>query len=116
MIKHIFVSFLMLASFAVTMAGDEVLLFNGKDLAGWTADVPAADKDSSVSPSFVVRNGMLVSLGKPGGHLITDRTYSDYRLVVEYRFPKEGETAGYWFMLPNREPSMRCSPSRLKYR
>jgi hypothetical protein len=94
MIKHIFVSLFVLASFATTMAGDEILLFNGKDLAGWTADVPAADKDSSVSPSFVVRNGMLVSLGKPGGHLVTDKTYSDYRLVVEYRFPKEGGNCG----------------------
>lgn len=94
MIKHIFASLVVLASFAMTLAGDEILLFNGKDLAGWTADVPAADKDSSVSPSFVVRDGMLVSLGKPGGHLITDKTYSDYRLVVEYRFPKEGGNCG----------------------
>jgi hypothetical protein len=29
---------------------------------------------------------MLVSMGKPGGHLITNQQYRDYRLVVEYRF------------------------------
>ena len=29
---------------------------------------------------------MLVSLGKPEGHLITDASYRDYRLEVEYRF------------------------------
>jgi hypothetical protein len=44
------------------------------------------DKDSSVKSPFIIRNGMLVSLGKPGGHLITDKDYQNYRLEVEYRF------------------------------
>jgi hypothetical protein len=63
-----------------------VNLFNGKDLSGWHTDVPAMDKDSSIKSPFVIRKGMLVSLGKPGGHLITDKDYRDYRLEVEYRF------------------------------
>ena len=61
-------------------------LFNGRDLSGWTADVPAKDTDPSVRDSFIVRNGMLVSLGTPQGHLLTDRLYQNYRLEVEYRF------------------------------
>jgi hypothetical protein len=61
-------------------------LFNGKDLAGWEADVPARDTDQSVRDSFIVRNGLLVSLGKPEGHLVTKSAYRDYRLEVEYRF------------------------------
>jgi len=69
-------------------------LFNGKDLSGWTADVPARDKDPKGPPSFVVRDGMLVSLGKPEGHLVTDAEYRDYRLVVEYRFPGKGGNCG----------------------
>ncbi len=63
-----------------------IALFNGRDLAGWHADVPAKDGDPSAPDSFVVRDGMLVSLGTPEGHLVTDATYSDYRLVVEYRW------------------------------
>lgn len=63
-----------------------VSLFNGIDLSGWHADVPAIDKDSSLISPFIVRHGLLVSLGKPGGHLITDKEYQDYRLEVEYRF------------------------------
>jgi hypothetical protein len=39
----------------------------------------------AVNP-FIVRNAMLVSLGTPGGHLITDKIYRDYRLEVQYRF------------------------------
>jgi hypothetical protein len=61
-------------------------LFNGKDLEGWTVDVPAADTVPGISPSFIVRNGMLVSLGKPEGHLITNKEYQNYKLEIEYRF------------------------------
>lgn len=63
-----------------------VSLFNGKDLSGWHADVPAMDKDATLKSPFIVRNGLLVSLGTPGGHLITDNIYQNYRLEVEYRF------------------------------
>ena len=61
-------------------------LFNGKDLTGWHIDVPDMDKDKSLKNPFIVRSGMLVSLGTPGGHLITDATYQNYRLEVQYRF------------------------------
>jgi hypothetical protein len=61
-------------------------LFNGKNLKGWHIDVPDMDSSKSVKSPFIVRNGMLVSLGKPGGHIITDAEYQNYRLEVEYRF------------------------------
>lgn len=61
-------------------------LFDGKTLKGWHVDVPDMDKNSSTPNPFVVRNGMLVSLGDPRGHLITDAIYQNYRLEVEYRF------------------------------
>ena len=71
-----------------------VSLFNGKDLTGWHSDVPAADKKPDIKPSFVARDGMLVSLGKPGGHLITDKVYENYRLEVEYRFVDQPGNCG----------------------
>lgn len=64
---------------------EPVSIFNGENLAGWHVDVPAMDKDPNLS-SFIVRDGMLVSLGKPNGHIITDALYQNYRLEVEYRF------------------------------
>jgi hypothetical protein len=69
-------------------------LFNGKDLSGWEADVPARDKNPNAPDSFVVRDGMLVSRGTPEGHLLTKQAYRDYRLEVEYRFPGEGGNCG----------------------
>jgi len=65
---------------------DTVQLFNGHDLDGWHMDVPERDKNPSARKPFIVRDGVLVSLGTPGGHLITDKSFHDYRLRVEYRF------------------------------
>ena len=61
-------------------------LFNGKDLSGWKADDPDADEKPDIQPSFIVRDEKLVSLGKPLGHLISEKSYENYRLTVEYRF------------------------------
>ncbi len=69
-------------------------LFNGKDLKGWHIDVPEMDKNSEARSPFIVREGVLVSLGTPGGHLITDENYQDYRLEVEYRFANEPGNCG----------------------
>jgi len=61
-------------------------LFNGKDLSGWHVDVPEMDKNPKAINPFIVRNGLLVSLGKPEGHLITDAIHQNYRWEIEYRF------------------------------
>jgi hypothetical protein len=66
--------------------GGERSLFNGKDLTGWHVDVPHLDEHPDAKPTFIVRDGKLVSLGNPQGHLITDRQYENFRLEVEYRF------------------------------
>jgi len=69
-------------------AGEDksVALFNGTTLSGWHADVPAMDEDSTLTTPFIIRDSLLVSLGTPGGHLITDSIYEHYDLDVEYRF------------------------------
>lgn len=71
-----------------------IALWNGRDLSGWHTDVPAADKDPDVPPSFVARDGILVSQGEPQGHLITDQQYRDYRLTVEWRWPGKPGNCG----------------------
>ena len=69
-------------------------LFNGKDLGGWHVDVPKLDTNPKAPNPFVVRNGMLAALGEPQGHLITNASFRDYRLEVEYRFPGKPGNAG----------------------
>lgn len=63
-----------------------ISLFNGKDLSGWHIDVPALDTATNLQSPFLVRNGMLVSMGTPNGHIITDAVYENFKLEVEYRF------------------------------
>lgn len=71
-----------------------IALWNGKNLDGWHADVHAADGMPETSPSFAAENGLLISRGNPPGHLITDASFRDYRLVVEYRWPGEPGNCG----------------------
>ncbi|MBI5851920.1 MAG: DUF1080 domain-containing protein [Planctomycetes bacterium] len=90
----------LIAVFSLVLAGCAAVapaplqLFDGRTLAGWHADVPAADGGASVPPSFVVRDGLLVSQGEPQGHLITDASFRDYRLVIEWRWPGEPGNCG----------------------
>ena len=69
-------------------------LFNGKDLTGWHIDVPEMDDNTQAINPFIIRDNMLVSMGNPRGHLITDSIYQDYRLEIDYRFPGEPGNCG----------------------
>lgn len=69
-------------------------LFNGTNLDGWHIDVPEMDTVPSARNPFIVRDGNLVSLGTPQGHIITDAVYEDFRLDIEYRFAGEPGNCG----------------------
>ncbi len=87
--KNLILVFLMMALLFACITPEPlkpVSLFNGLDLSGWHVDVPAMDQNPDTVNPFIVRDSMLVSLGTPGGHLITDSVYSNYRLTAEYRF------------------------------
>ncbi|MFH6603867.1 DUF1080 domain-containing protein [Maribacter algicola] len=88
----------LLTIFILTIMGcksqNTVSLFNGKDLTGWHIDVPKMDSIPDARNPFIVRNGMLVSLGTPQGHVITDKVYRDFRLQIEYRFAGEPGNCG----------------------
>ena len=86
--KLLVVLTLIILSFKIASAQNPrtISLFNGNDLKGWHADVPDMDKDPNLKNPFIIRDGMLVSLGKPNGHLITDSVFQNYRLEVQYRF------------------------------
>ncbi len=77
-----------------TYSQKPISLFNGKNFNGWHIDVPDMDKDSSVKSPFIIRNGRLVSLASPEGHIITDKLYKDYELTVSYRFAAKPGNCG----------------------
>ncbi len=71
-----------------------IQLLNGKDLSNWYSDVPDIDKDSTLRNPFLIRDGKLVSLGTPEGHLLTKEQYENYRLDIEYRFAAKPGNCG----------------------
>jgi hypothetical protein len=70
----------------------KVELFNGKDLSNWTFTL----KDPSVDPKtvFTVRDGVINIKGDPFGYMRTKKTYKNYTLHVEWRYPVEASNSG----------------------
>ena len=60
-------------------------LFNGKDLTGWRA---------LGENQWVAANGMLRS-PHSGSNLVTERTFGDFKLHVEFRYPKGSNSGVY---------------------
>jgi hypothetical protein len=86
MIKITSLFFVLIVFLACNSKNESISLFNGTDLSGWVVDVPVMDTNPDTINPFIVKNGMLVSLGEPRGHLISEKEYQNYRLEVEYRF------------------------------
>jgi hypothetical protein len=77
--------------------GEPIILFNGKDLAGWRLTDLGADNGWSV------KNGVLINAvpqpeGKPRkhyGNLRTDKEFEDFNLTLEVRVPPKGNSGVY---------------------
>jgi len=72
---------------------DWVVMFNGKDLKGWTPKIAKHEYGENFGNTFRVEDGLLKvrydkykSFDGQFGHLFYKEPYSYYRLVVEYRF------------------------------
>ncbi|MDD3108173.1 MAG: DUF1080 domain-containing protein, partial [Alistipes sp.] len=72
------------------------VLFNGTDLTGWTAYL----QDSTADPQteFVVRDGVIALSGK-FGYIRTERSYANYRLQVEWRWPDSATNSGIFLQV-----------------
>ena len=66
--------------------GAPVPLFNGRDLSGWTS--------FGGTNNWKVVSAMLTNT-KPGANLMTDARYTDFKLHIEFRYPKNGNSGVY---------------------
>ena len=66
--------------------GKPIVLFNGKDLKGWHAE--------GAANQWVVENGILRS-PHSGANLVSDQTFTDFKLHIEFRYPKESNSGVY---------------------
>ena len=65
--------------------GSPITLFNGKDLKGWKAD----GVNQWVAEAGVLRNP------KAGANLMTEQNFTDFKLHVEFRYPKGSNSGVY---------------------
>jgi hypothetical protein len=66
--------------------GAPIRLFNGKNLDGWQA----LGKDNQ----WVVADGILRS-PRPGSNIRSIKTFDDFKLHIEFRYPKESNSGVY---------------------
>ena len=66
--------------------GAPVPLFNGRDLSGWTS--------FGGTNNWKVVSALLTNT-KPGANLMTDARYTDFKLHIEFRYPKNGNSGVY---------------------
>ena len=71
----------------------ETKLFNGKDLTGWTFHVQA-DSTATAEDVFGVKDGVITIAGQPFGYMITEQSFADYKLHLEWRWPGEPTNSG----------------------
>ena len=64
-------------------------LFNGKDLSGWKLHVKGG---ADPTQTFKVEGGVILCTGKSIGYLRTEQDYKNYKLTVEWRLLKSGNT------------------------
>jgi len=65
--------------------GEPITLFNGKDLSGW---------HTTGESQWVVESGVIKS-PKAGANLISDDSYTNFKLHIEFRYPK-GSNSGIY--------------------
>lgn len=61
-------------------------LFNGKDLSGWYSYLKTNGKSNDPDTVFSVNNGLLKITGKEFGYIVTERSFIDFHLVVEFKW------------------------------
>jgi hypothetical protein len=66
--------------------GKPITLFDGKDLQGWHA--------MGKTNQWVAEDGILRS-PRPGSNIVTDRKFNDFKVHIEFRYPKGSNSGVY---------------------
>jgi hypothetical protein len=94
-----------LAAAALTMAvavpppaADEIRLFNGRDLSGWTSFLersgPNAGGSMRMEDVWKVEGGRIRCSGAPNGYIRTAADYKDFVLTLEWRWAEKPGNSG----------------------
>ncbi len=78
-----------LATAAIANERESGLLFNGRDLSGWT--FVSRDAQAHAKDVWSVKKGVLICRGTPVGYLRTKADYENYRLQIHWRWKPGGK-------------------------
>ena len=67
-------------------APETINLFNGKNLDGWYTFLQHRGRDNDPKKVFTVRDGLIRISGEEWGCITTKEEYTNYKLVVEFRW------------------------------
>ena len=95
-------------------SAEEIELFNGKDMTGWTYYLnPKEGKDKKMEDVWSVENGVIICTGKPAGYIRTEKEFENYVLTLEWRWP-EGSKGGNSGVLLHTQPPDKVWPKSVE--
>jgi hypothetical protein len=89
-------------------------LFNGRDLTGWKVVFKDADKDADPAKTFTVKDTALIVSGKPTCYVHTEKSFSNYLLSYEWRFPEGSSPDSNSGCLVHIQPPPKVMPKSIE--
>ena len=88
-------------------------LWNGSNFSGW---IKYAESDTvNLATVWQVKDDMIYCTGNPYGYIRTEKTYSDYKLHVEWRWPEKPGNSGVFLRIQDKDKIFpTCVEAQLK--
>ncbi|MEN9908277.1 MAG: hypothetical protein RLZZ540_1426 [Bacteroidota bacterium] len=95
-------------------AQKRIALFNQKDLKGWYAFGEEKGKLNNAAELFSVENNMIRMYGPKAGYLMSEQSFRNFQLTVEYRWNTDTQFAkknnsknsGVMYLVPSETPDV----------
>lgn len=95
-------------------AQKRIALFNQKDLKGWYAFGEEKGKTNNAAELFSVENNMIRMFGPKAGYLISEQSFRNFELTVEYRWntnanvvrKNNNKNSGVMYLVPAETPDI----------
>ena len=98
----------LLSVFTLSACDKKESLFNGKNLDGWTCYL--ADS-TPVNAVYSAKDGAINIKGKPFGFIRTNKTYSNFRLQLKWRYVNEEGNSGIFVFV---QDEMKIWPNAIE--
>ena len=104
-----------LSAVAAEKPKGSINLFDGKSLKGW--EYFLVEPDVKMADVWSVKDGLLICKGEPMGYLATKKEYTNYQLIVEWRWApgKPAGNSGVLMRITGEPKALpKCAEAQLK--